>query len=239
MTNKSDNLPAEIADKLPKPTPHAADIAKLTTGVAAAFASIWFPPAAIVGAILPIIIDRYADRPRDLLLRELQKGNIQDLSSEQITAFVPMTYKFLEAAKEGEYEHNLEILATYLAGELHQTVPDAGNFLRMVRRVEGLSTTDLKTMAIIDTSLSDPVSVAEEATGKRPYVTATGLEGSQYNKHHLTHRMIQESLVDLAARGFLIADGATRLSKPEEWFFASQSFHDLLGRARERVKRDE
>jgi hypothetical protein len=237
MTSNPDNLPAAVSDKLPRPTPNAPEIAKLTTGVVTAFAAIWFPPAAIAGAILPILIDRYADRPRELLLGELRKGNIQDLSSEQAAAFVPMAYKFLEAAKEGEYEHNLEILAAYLAGELHQTIPDAAHFSRMVRRVEGLSMTDLQLMAMIDTCLSDPASAAEEARGKRPYVTATSLESSPHNKHRLTLTVIQESLVDLTARGFLIADGATRFGKSEEYYIPSQGFRDLLERARDRVKR--
>jgi hypothetical protein len=38
-----------------------------------------------------------------LLLKALQKGDIRDLSVEQLTPFVPMAYKVLEAAKEGEY----------------------------------------------------------------------------------------------------------------------------------------
>jgi hypothetical protein len=241
MTNKPKNLPAEIADKLPKPVPHAADIAKLTTGLATAFASIWFPAVAIAGPILSILIDRYADRPRDLLLNELRKGHIQDLSDEQAAAFIPMTYKFLEAAKEGEYEHNLEILAAYLAGELHQAAPDAAQFSRMVRRVEGLSPADLQVMTMIDLSLSDSSAptLDEGARGHRPYIAAAFLEGSPHNRHHLVRIAIQESLVDLAARGFLITDGASRSSKHEEYYFPSQSFRELLGRARDRIRRDD
>jgi hypothetical protein len=56
---------------LSTPTKNAADIAKLTTGVAFAVAGIWFPPAAIAAAVLPIVIDRYVNKPRDLLIKAL------------------------------------------------------------------------------------------------------------------------------------------------------------------------
>lgn len=234
-----EKLPEVIADRLPKPTENAADAAKLVTGVASAFAAIWFPPAAIAGAVLPIVIDRFVERPKKLLLEKLRKGNIQNPSAEQFASFVPMAYKFFEAAKEGEYEHNLEILATYLAGEMGQETPDAASFSRMARRVEGLSQNDLKVMTLIDASLAEIITLSnvETATGPRPFVAATSLAKSPANKWGLTRTAIQDSLVDLVGRGFLIPDGGTRTSKGEEFYFASGSFGDLMARAREHVSK--
>jgi hypothetical protein len=235
-----DKLPASIENKLPTPTKYAGEIAKLVTGVASAFAGIWFPAAAIAGAVFPIVIDRYIDRPKDLLLKELQKGNISDLSAEQLAPFVPMAYKFLEAAKEGEYEHNLEILAAYLAGEMKQEIPDAASFSRMVRRVEGLSNVDLQVMALIDASPSSSsiirISMDEPAQGERPFASASFLASLPQNIYGLTRSPIAESLADLTARGFLIADGATRTDKFEEYYRASDSLIRLMERARSRIK---
>ena len=178
----------------------------------------------------------YQRKAEKLLLEELRKGNVQDLSQGQLVPLIPMAYKFFEAAKEGEYERNLRILAAFLRGELEQRSPDASNFARMVRRVEGLSLTDLKVMAMIDVSLSKTMPFLDEGTkGKRPFVSATMLSKSSQNKDGLTTIQIQEALVDLASRGFLIADGATRMSKSEEFYFVSSSFGDLMGRAREQV----
>ena len=53
-----------------------------------------------------------AHRPR-LRPTASRNGNVRDLSHEQIVPFMPMAYKFFEAAKEGEYEHNLRILAAF------------------------------------------------------------------------------------------------------------------------------
>jgi hypothetical protein len=236
-----DELPASIKSKLPMPTDNAVDVAKLVTGVTLAAAAIWFPPAAIAAAVLPFVIDRYVNRPKEILLKELQQGKVSDLSAEQLAPFVPMAYKFLEAAKEGEYEHNLEILAAYLAGEMKQEIPDAASFSRMVRRVEGLSNIDLQVMSLIDASLSSSsiitISTDEPAQGERPYVFATFLKESAHNTHHLTRRVIAESLADLAARGFLLADAATRVDKAEEYYYGTSNLVHLMERARSRIKK--
>lgn len=223
---------------LPSPTPNAGEVAKLTTGVAAAVASIWFPPAAIAAAVLPFVIDRYVNRPRDILIQALQHGDVLDLSSERIAEIVPMAYKFLEAAKEGEYLHNLEILAAFIAGEVKQDIPDAAGFSRMVRRIEGLSTNDLRVMAAIDNLLSGNRAPTLDfgAEGKRPYVAVSSLATMGDLVPGLSKKEIAESLVDLTARGFLLADGATRLSKGEEYYFITSSFRQLMDRARDKIK---
>jgi hypothetical protein len=119
-----------------------------------------------------------------------------------------------------------------------QEVPDAASFSRMVRRVEGLSQVDLKVMTLIEASLTSIVrsSTDQGSDRERPFVAASSLSGSPANKWALTRFEIQESLVDLAARGFLVPDGGTRLSKGEEYYFASRSFLDLMGRVRDGIK---
>jgi len=230
-----DKPPAPIKQP-PKPTRNAADIAKLVTGLTAAFIAQWYPEAAIAGAVFPVIIDRYVNRPLKLLFKELEQGNIGSLSSELFAAFIPMTYKLLEKAKEGEYEHNLRILAAYLVGELKQDVPEPGNFSNMARRVEGLSAIDLKVMALIDASQSQIThSSTDEGTERsRPYVSVGSLKQSR-DSQGLTRADLAEALVDLGSRGFLIPDGATRTGKMEEYFYVSRSFLDLMDRARARV----
>lgn len=234
-------MSSDPINNLPSPVESAGTIAKLVTSVAFAFTAVWYPEAGIAGAVLPFIIDRYVNRPKHILLEELKKGNIQDLSAEQFAPLCPMTYKFLEAAKEGEHERNLRILAAYLVGELKQKTGDeaAAKFSRMVRCVEGLSDIDLKVMALIDIWLSTIVKPpTDEDTGRaRAFVSSTGLKDSLHNKWGLTRANIQDSIQDLAGRGFLIPDGASRMSKSEELYRPSQTFFDLMDRARD-IKAD-
>ena len=188
-------MSAQSKENLPSPVENAGMVAKLVTGVATAFTAVWYPEAGILGAILPIVIDHYVERPKQLLLRMLKEGQIQDLSAEQLAPLVPMTYKFFEAAKEGEYARNLRILAAYLTGELKQKLPDAaGNFSRMVRRVEGLSETDLKVMVLIDTSLATITKTSTDEGSERepPFVAATALKNSPHNRWGLTRTDIEE-----------------------------------------------
>jgi hypothetical protein len=215
----TEKLPPSLEGKLPAQVENAGDIARLTIGVMGACLSRWAPVTAALGTtVLSLVNDRSVIRPQRLILEELRKGNVQNLSHEQLAAFIPMGYKFFEAARQGEYEHNLSILAAYLTGELKQDVPDPANFSRMVRRVEGLSSTDLKGIALADAFLSEVAAASPDAAnrgfaigaslltdagarGKRPYVTASALTASPLNKTHLTHTDIEEALVDLAARG--------------------------------------
>jgi hypothetical protein len=218
--------------QLPAPTEGAANIAKVATGVAVAFASLRYPPAALLGPVLPILIDRLVEKPMKLLMEQVRRG-VQNPSSEQVLQFVPMAYRYLEAAKEGEYEHNLRILAAYLAGELKQDVPDAPSFSKMARRVEGLTKTDLKVMVLVESFASTVTSLsAEGAEPERPYVTASGLWAGGANAYHLPRSVILESVTDLGTRGLLITDPATRVGKSEEFYHASSSFKQLMDRAR-------
>ena len=100
----------------------------------ACFCSNLVSPAAVAAVALEAVREKYVEQPKKLLLDELRKGNVQNLSAEQLAPLLPMTYKFLEAAKEGEYERNLRVLAAFLRGELEQEEPDAANFARMARR---------------------------------------------------------------------------------------------------------
>jgi hypothetical protein len=43
---------------------------------------------------------------------------------------------------------------------------------------------------------------------------------------------LQQVLTELASRGLLIADGATRVEKGEEVYFSSESFTELIQKAR-------
>jgi hypothetical protein len=151
-----------------------------------------------------------------------------------------MAYKFMEAAKEGEYVHNLEILAAFLTGEMKQEIPDAASFSRMARRIEGLSIVDLKVMALIDDLLSRGRAPTLDfgVAGKRPYASTSVLFTAAAGKNGfgVSAKEIGESLTDLASRGLLLADGATRTSKPEEYYFTTSSFDQLMERARAQIK---
>jgi hypothetical protein len=62
------------------------------------------------------------------------------------------------------------------------------------------------------------------------------LQKSEHNRHRLLLVDVQEAIIDLAARGFLRVDGATRTSKSEEYYFPTRNLSDLMTRARDQVE---
>lgn len=89
---------------LPTRKKGAAEVAKLTTGIASAVAGCFFPGAGVLAPIASFAIDKWIERPKSILLEELKKGNLEILSDERAATLIPIAYRFFEAAKEGEYE---------------------------------------------------------------------------------------------------------------------------------------
>jgi hypothetical protein len=222
-------------DKLPSAGKGAAEVAKLAIGISGAVAGIFLPGAGVIGPIANYAIERFIKGPEKILIEELKRGNFEILDDERAAAFVPMAYKFFEAAKEGEYEHNLRILAELLTMEMKAFNPDASAFARLSRRVEGLTRIDLTIIAMIETyylSKNQDSAATTEQKPVPPWVSAEILGDSQVNSNNFEHRTIQESLSDLAARGLLTADGSIRWDKSEEYYLRSSSFLELARKAR-------
>jgi hypothetical protein len=231
---KSGNSLESEMENLPSTKKGATEVAKLTTGIAGAIAGIFFPGAGILGPIANYAIDKYIKRPEEILIKELKSGNIEVLTDEKAGKFIPMAYKFFEAAKEGEYEHNLRVLAELLKNEMQTDAPDVSGFARMSRRIEGLTLNELKVIALINVSLSavTMLSTVALAQTERPFVSAHSLANDPSNREKFDHFMLQETLSDLAGRCLLIVDGATRFDKGEEYYFASSSFKELIEKAK-------
>jgi hypothetical protein len=228
-----------MAKKISRIKKGTSDIAKLAMGVATGIAGAIVPGFGLLGTLTNFAIEQYIKRPERLLIDELRRGNIGILSDEKAATFIPMAYRFFEAAKEGEYEHNLRILAEFLKNEMKQEVPEPASFARMARRIEGLSLSELKVIAMINASSSTVTIASNDAPlqRERPFVSASRLADAPNNLEKFDRFFLQEALTELAARGLLIADGATRVGKPEEYYFTSSSFIELISKAENSVLR--
>jgi hypothetical protein len=72
---------------------------------------------------------------------------------------------------------------------------------------------------------------------ERPFASVNQLAHDPNNRDHLDRFFLQEALTELASRGLLIADGATRSGKSEEYYFSSTSFLELISKAKDSVAR--
>jgi hypothetical protein len=220
-------------ENLPSSKKDAADVAKLTIGVAAAITGVFRPGAGALGPIANFALEKLIRRPERILIEELKKANIDILSEEKAAAFIPMAYRFFEAAKEGEYEHNLKILAEYIKNELRMETPEPSDVARMATRIEGLTRNELKVIALINASLSRILKASTDASSQseRPYVSANQLAKDPSNRENFDHFFLQEALTEIASRGLLIPDGAARYGKAEEYYSGSGSFIELIEKA--------
>ena len=215
---------------LPSATEGSVEVAKLTTGICVAITSVFLPGAGLLGPVAEFAINKFMKRPEKILVEELKKGNLEILDEENAAAFIPMAYKFFEAAKEGEYEHNLKLLAEISINKLRDRVPDVPSFARMARRIEGLTIKDLHIIALIDAVFTSKSGTLTNLDGDpAPYLlSAQSLEANRLNRTGFDVLSIQECLAELSARGLLIAEGASRWDKGGEYYYPSSSFHELI-----------
>jgi hypothetical protein len=215
---------------LPAVPKGSVEVARLTTGICAAIADIFLPGAGVLGPIAQFAIDKFVKGPEKILMEELRRGEIRILDEEHAAAFVPMAYKFFEAEKEGEYEHNLRILADLIAHKMQSATPDVPSFARAARRIESLEVADLRVMAmigaIVSTGSDSPT--IPKLYADRVFVSATQLAANPLNTDQINRARIQDILSDLSGRGLLIVDGATRFNKMEESYSPSASFDEIL-----------
>lgn len=219
-------------NNLPAAKKEAAEVAKLTTGIASAVAGIFLPGAGVMGPIASYAIEKWVRRPEALLIEELRQGNIEILTDEKAATFIPMAYKFFEAAKEGEYEHNLKLLAEFIKNEMKTDAPNPSGFARMARRIEGITLNELRVIALIEASLAGLARSSQSNPLGRQFVSAHQLANDPNNRPGFDPVLLQQVLTEFASRGLLIADGATRLSKGEEYYFPADSFTELISKAR-------
>lgn len=217
---------------LPAPTKNAETVARVSTGVGTAVAALFFPPAALAQPVIDRVIDWWVKRPQEILVDEMKKGGLIELSDPQMVQFVPMAYKFYEAAKQGEYEQNLRLLGALIAGECAKAEPRASDFAQMARRLELLSIENLRVIALIDQIQSAGQTPGPHGT---KFLAARSLARNPLNVGGLSPMTIAAALAELTGRGLLIPDGAARLDKGEEYYTPAPCFGSLLAEARTKI----
>lgn len=192
------------------------------------------PGGGVVAPIVSFAIEQKVKRALNYVIEELKRGNVGILTDEKAETLIPMAYKIFEAAKEGEYEHNLRLLAEVLKNELQKDDPDPAGFARMAGYIAGLSLDELKVIALIDASLSKlhKSSTNAPTQSTRPFVSAHQLASDPSNRENFDHLLLEDVLNELAARGLLIPHGGTVAGKSEQYYYAANSFMHLIAKAR-------
>lgn len=169
-----------------------------------------------------------------VLAAAISQGQVELLTDEIWQEFVPSAYRFFEAARAGEYEHNLEILAECLVSGVLAKRLSASGFARVKRRIEGLEVREIGLIAAIHLDLQLRNLPAGE--GSRSFVSAEGLFTANPNIGFLTSRDVAATLAEFAGRGILVPDGAGRWDKGEEYYFGTTALLELVALASTKMK---
>ncbi len=195
--------------QLPAPNEHGAAVARLAVPTFLAAASATLPSLAPVIALatpLAVSVTEFAiARPTRLLMDALRRGELVDLSEQQAAALMPMAYRFFLAARQGEYEHNLKLLAAFLTEELKSDACEPGSFLDMAKRLEGLTTSSLRAVALIGEWYERPDTGVPRREGKA--VTGPLLSNAAEFTAPMSLDTATDAIADLSGRGLLFDQG--------------------------------
>ena len=173
-----------------------------------------------------IAIDRYVNKPQAQLIAELKAGNLCLLSDEQQAQFVPMAFRFFEAARQGEYAHNLEMLAAYITGELKKEVPDAGSVSEMAHRIQGLPKDSLALIAIINSLIMTKQTKNEVIGNNITFEVNDIIERTSSALHDDV--LYAQCIEDIANRGFLRTFTMPLLGGSKQIYSPTSAFYRLI-----------
>ncbi len=179
---------------------------------------------------MTFIIDKSARRAQEILEAESASLDLASLSDEQQAAFAQMAFRYFEAARQGEYEHTLEVLAAFIAGEMKKEEPKPGDVGRMARRIEGLSKRDLKIIALMNDLSNRP------PPNPPPYPSKDGISVMDvFNTFSEAKEMgipgVWESLSELSSRSLLLMTHVSGYGTSQDLFLTTEAFRDLIENA--------
>jgi hypothetical protein len=64
----------------------------------------------VASGLLHDYLSEQKKKLQKILVEEVSKGNLRDLSDARLQSLIPMAHRLAEACKQGEYEHNLRIV---------------------------------------------------------------------------------------------------------------------------------
>lgn len=203
------------------------EIIKATTQASLLYASTYYPSVLVAGPVLSKIIDRFVEKPKQILIEEMNKSDQALLNEEQLVSIYPMVHRYLEAAKQGETDGILRILAEFIVNEMKESTPDPSALTRASRALEGLSFESLKVLAASYKFMREGPSEQNCATDvngtpleyRSGTVEAVFLAKENFRSENTQTQIIEEALADLSARGLVYESPNNDGNRPDVYFY--------------------
>lgn len=192
-------------------------IAATTTAIVGAMVDAFLPAAGTAFAqACGYLINARMEKASEILISEIQSGNLDVLSEEKYRAFIPMGYRFYEAARQGENVFILKKLAKIIKNGISDSLePD--RFLKISKSIEGLDERDLAILAEYVKSTID----FRNRDQNNFNLFFSGEEKRISDTYKIEIGMISTACGVLAGRGLLISLANQGLGGGTNYFMAS------------------
>lgn len=227
---------SDETDKLPALKPGAVWAVDLVPAlVSEVLALVHVPGSNIAAAFLKSRLETQLHKGTEVLIEEFQKANIGILTKEQAQIFIPNAYRFFEAAKQGEYTHNLRLLARIMAGNAASNGGTTADVMRFARKIEGLTDEELQLLWHCHL-LSEDIKRQPEFDGQSRLLNGEELcrmHPSSYGSLGPEGVMtLRGRLAEFSGRGFLVSDPLSTWGANKERYFTTDALRDLVNLAK-------
>lgn len=219
-------------DGLPAPTSNARHVALTSSAVVSDVLSLFLVPGAtIFHQAFSNLIERRLQRAQNIVLEAVEKGDIHLLSDPELEFAIPTTFRFFQAARNGEAAHNLRIMADIIAGRIRTKRLDPADFLQTARQLEGLRISDLAALVAVH-EMDGPFRSRHEGVGDwREQKLASTLIPSYF----ASKVELGSSLALLAGRGLIVPDQQTTLDASLQAYLSSPFLAEIVERLKEEL----
>lgn len=216
--------------QLPMPTRGALGKAEIASAIVAdALAALAIPGGATASKTLERLLNRRLQQAQDELFDAISRGEYGLLSSPDYENLVPNALTYFEAARRGEYEHNLKVLAALLAGEFRVSEADPGKIRRAARRLEAMSQEELEFLVVLK-KVYDKKEKSEGFDGHHLCIEDRDVVDYFGREYKSPETEINSRLIDFISRGLLFI-GSNPGYIGGQYYYKTEAFNEIVAAA--------
>jgi hypothetical protein len=219
-----------LKPKLPKPVKGAQGILSVSSTILAEMLSaLGVPATSIAVKFIEIVSKNNIEKSTRLLLEQVAKGNIELLTDPDYEGLIPNTIAYYEAAKLGEFRHNLKILALMLIGESQKAQIDPSKVARTARRIASMSQADLQMLVTLK-SVFDIKASEKNYDGYHLFLSAGDIVRFLDRPYKAPETEINSQLIDFVSRGLLFI-GGNPATIGGHYYYKTIAFDEIIAEA--------
>jgi|GEM_PF-6343239 len=207
---------------LPKPTKGAHSKGEAAVSVVSAVIDSFLPVVGTaIGTLFKELIRARLEKAQDILIDTLRSGRIEILNDKDLEEFIPIAYRFVEAARRGERLNIIRSYAKIIQVDIEASRLRSDDFLSVASAMEGLDDQALAVLAkYCRLSRSHNLEKISE-------IDREIRDNSQKDIGLTSSEILQRSGI-LQGRGFLLSFTPNAMGGSDQVFYPSKMALDLL-----------